>query len=179
MRHTEAEENISDIEINETCAFCKRSFTRLRQLVRHYDSSCKVKQDGIYRDQEQRQIIKRKKHLCEEATKQLDAQLSMKSVTRQRTPEALAISHDIGEVDEGSSESGLSAMQFNVADGSFIAETSTIKQSSRSEERRPLQKRRRTGANISSGSFPTAEPSQSHQVYEKGDICGAASVFIS
>ena len=45
------------------------------------------------------------------------------------------------------------------------------------EEQQPLQKRRRTGANVSSGTLSTAQSNQSHPKNEEGDTGGAISTF--
>lgn len=67
-------------------------------------------------------------------------------------------------------------IQFDAANDLFISDSSTDQGSTPSEERRPLPKRSRTGANNSS-LFPATQPDQPHPVYQTGDVGRARSAF--
>lgn len=138
IRHTEIDKSdYLDIQITEECAFCRRSFTRLRHLLNH-DKSCKVK-EGLKKKQshlnpKQHLAFKRKESLRKDSNNQLNQQLSIianiklrespgggdtgnrsnelgTGLSRKGTPEpAVSKSHNSGEGDEGSSESGSSTI---------------------------------------------------------------------
>jgi len=128
--------NSLDVEINEICAFCMMSFHCLRYFVVHLDENCKerkkLKEKGIPENGKQRRTIQRKDSLYKHSKRQLDQQLAkvkgtkdeecsvaenttsyskgtMKGVSKQATPGLLTPkSHDGGQGDEGSGESGSS-----------------------------------------------------------------------
>ena len=129
-----------DIDINEECGFCTKSFTCLRLFITHLDKSCKVKTDcekrKIRLSGKQRRTIERKDDLYKYSTVQLNQKLDgikstkaeessvaadtksygngmMKCGNKGATPKLLAWrSRNSGEGDEDSSGAGSSIINF-------------------------------------------------------------------
>ena len=74
------ENKFLDIDINERCAFCPKSFTCLRSFITHLDENCKgkkeVEKNKNRLNREQRLTITCKDHWCKHSTEQLNQQLA-------------------------------------------------------------------------------------------------------
>ena len=121
-----------DIDINETCAFCPKSFTCLRSFVMHLDENCKERKHltnkKIRLNRKQRLTITRRDDWCKHSTGQLNQQLAKLKGTNERSVVKdtrsdnhgsikgarmgttlhglVPVENNAGEVDEGSSAAG-------------------------------------------------------------------------
>ncbi|KAI9770956.1 MAG: hypothetical protein M1840_002660 [Geoglossum simile] len=81
----------SDIECDETCAFCNRTFNRLRKLAKHLED-CKVKksrdEQGIFPNLMQSLALRRKDQLCKSVLKQMNQKMGSKKRRKGRKKSA-------------------------------------------------------------------------------------------